>query len=102
MDLLQTILLKVKTSLRNQKALYKNQKVITTLLSISTFEDPLTLLSLSENDSEYEIVGTTHLSWEDLGDEDDNGAVDGDEEDEDDKGEKDEEGGDDDEEESNC
>lgn len=84
MDLLQNILIKVKKSLKNQKALYKNKKVIVTRLSIATPEDPLTRISLNEDDSKDEVVGQEHLSGEDLGDEDeeDDEEADDDEEDE--------------------
>lgn len=90
MDLLQNVLIKVKKSL-------KNQKLIVTHLSIATPEDPLILLSLSEDDSEDEAVGEMPLGGDDLGDEDDDddGAADGDEEDKDDEDDEDEDGGDD-------
>lgn len=95
-DLLHNILLKVQKSLKNQKTLCKNQKVIATHQSIATLEDPLILLSLSDDDFEDEAADEAPLSGEDLGDEDededDDGAADGDEEDED--GEE-EEGGED-------
>lgn len=91
MDLLQNILIKVKKTLKNQKALYKNQKAIATHLS--TLEDPLILLSLSEKDSEEEATDEAPLDGDE--DEDDNAAAVGDEEDEDDEDEDKEEESDD-------
>lgn len=72
----------MKKSLKNQKALCKNQKVIVTHLSIVTPEDPLTLISLSDDDFEDEVAGEEHLNEEELGveDEEDDEEADGDEE----------------------
>lgn len=96
MNLLQNILLKVKKSLKNQNTLCMNQKAIATSLSMATPEDPLTLLSLSEEDSEEEAADEAPLDGDE--DEDDGGATDGDEEDEDDEDDGDEDEGEDEEE----
>lgn len=106
MNLLQNVRIKLKKGLKNQKALCKNQKAIVTHLSMATPEDPLILLSLSEDDFEEEVAGEAPLGEDDFrdGDEDDDGAADGDKDDEDDgheDGGEDFEEGDEEEEESN-
>lgn len=95
MDLLQNILLKVKKSLKNHKAPCMNQKAITTHLSMITPEDPFTLLSISEDDSEEEAADEAPLKG--VEDEVDDGVADGDEEDADEDDEDEEEGEDEDE-----
>lgn len=79
-----------------------NQKAIKTRLSMATPEDPLTLLSISEDDSEEEVIDEAPLKGDE--DEVDDGAVDGEEDDEygeddenDNVGEDEEEGDDEDE-----
>lgn len=66
----------------------------------STPKDPLTLLSLSEDDFEDEVIGEVPLSGEDLSNEDDDGVANDDEEEEDEVGREYFEKGDGDEEES--
>lgn len=76
------------------KALCMNQKAIATCLSMAIPKDPLTLLSLSEDDFEEEAADEAPLVRDDLEDknEDDDGADDGDKEDEDDEDDENEDG----------
>lgn len=80
----------MKKSLKNRKAFCKNQKAIVTHLSITTLKDPLILITLSEDDSEDEVVGEKHVSGEDVGDadEEDDEEADGDEDDKEDEDEE--------------
>lgn len=88
----------VKKSLKNQKGLCINQKAIATRLSMATLENPLTLLSLSENDSEEEAIDEAPLDGDDLEDEDDDGDEEAKDDGDEDGGEDSEEGDDEDEE----
>lgn len=81
----------MKKSLKNQKALWRNQKAIATHLSLATLKDLITLISFSEDDSENEVGGEAHLCEEELGDEGDEVDVDDEEEDDKEGGEESEE-----------